>query len=148
MLKDFTLIDTSINQENIAQLQKTSEAIRGKAEENFISSEEWPYAHEYSIIKKHYAAFGALTKKTLDVPIIPCISCLKLFPESNVTHTDLFDPNIPAWDDLLDLHGEKYKFVCNYCKEKFKKKTISFNLHFKRFGSKNTSRMCDTSKRL
>lgn len=114
LLKQFTLIETSIAQLDIAELQNMCEDLKGNAEANFVSSVEWPYPHEHSIITKYKSAFTALNRKTSDVPIIPCISCLKLYPESNMTHRDLFDPKTAIWDDLLHHQGDEYKFICEF----------------------------------
>ncbi len=65
LLIKLTKIDTSIEELQFEELQKISNEIIGKAEENFVSSLEWPYAHESNIIEMYRSAFVALKKKNI-----------------------------------------------------------------------------------
>lgn len=121
--KEFSSVDTSIKELNVENLQIISDEVKGKAGADFVSSVDWPYAHEDSITDRFYSAFVALKKNTLNLPNTPCISCLKLFSSDNLTHTDLvLINNSDEWEQVLDHHDNTYKFVCNYCRDKFKKK--------------------------
>lgn len=129
--KRIKAIDASLQKQDIEYLQEICDDAKTKASENFHYTIEWSYAHEDDIINNNIKAFKALQKARMDVPIIPCLSCMKLCSKKDVRHTDEFYPNNKAvqrvWDDLLHFHEQQLNdcnYICNYCFGKFKEGAV------------------------
>lgn len=111
------------------ELKQISEEFKRKLGDDFVSTTDWPYAHEDNIVDRHFAAFTILKKKSLDIPNIVCFSCMELCSKSNVHYINDKCPSKHRaierlYDDLLDYHennGVNYDYACTYCFEKMKK---------------------------
>ncbi|XP_066599998.1 uncharacterized protein [Prorops nasuta] len=84
--------------------------------------------NEDDIKSQYFLAFKAFTKRSIDIPKWPCISCEKLSFERNVTRIKICNKTYGSklWRKLLqhiDYKENDTAYICQYCKSK-----ICFNI--------------------
>ncbi|XP_066600006.1 putative autophagy-related protein 11 [Prorops nasuta] len=120
-------LDKALNENDVNVLQEISK----EAQENAAAHKEKfteMNLNEDDIKSQYFLAFKAFTKRSIDIPKWPCISCEKLCFERNVTRIKICNKTYGSklWSRLLqhlDYKENDTAYICQYCKSK-----IRFNI--------------------
>ena len=103
------------------QARKEAEALQKNNTDVSLNEEE--------IISRYYLAFKAFTKRSMDTPRIPCVSCEKLCFQREVRKFDISKRTYKGNVMQTLINHIVYKvgdvnFICRYCHDKIRKDSI------------------------
>lgn len=113
-------LDEALYLGNIEILEKIVKITRDKCTFTNIDDKEILTLNEDKIMLKYSKAFTLFTKRSIDVPQFPCLSCEKLCFRKNIIDVTKFKKPLSGkqWNKLINylhINIKNTHYICRYC---------------------------------